>query len=258
MLGIMMYVKLLSFFICLLMPAASALAGERVVLVSNEYLPYVSTSSREQGVITEIVVAAFAEADVEVEIRFRPWRRCAMLVEDGAVFGAFPYGITEKRKKYAWFSDEIWKCRNVFFYLKGRHGEYDFTSLEAMRGYVIAGTSGNYYEEIFEQAGMNVDYAPGEASGIRKVWEMRTDMFAEDELVGWTLIRRIFPRNAFMFASTPTPWNVNPQTIMVSKKYPGARELLARFNAGLKAIRASGVYGAIVEKYNRAPSVQKP
>ena len=129
--------------------AAPCRAAQPVVLVTNEYMPYVNTSSKEQGFIAEVVVAAFKAAGVETQIEFRPWRRCAMLVEDGDVFGAFPYAVTEKRKAFAWFSDPVWECRNVFFYLKGRLGEFDYTSLEAMRRYVIAGTSGNYYEVTF-------------------------------------------------------------------------------------------------------------
>lgn len=224
-------------------------ADQSVLLVTNEYMPYVNTSAREQGLLSEIVVAAFKEAGVEARIEYRPWRRCAMLVEDGKAFGAFPYGITDKRKKYALFSDPIWECRNVFFYLKGRLGDYDFSDLAALRRFVIAGTSGNYYEDIFDSVGLRVDYAPGEASGVRKIWEMRTDLFAEDELVGWTLISRIFPDYKHMFASTPTPWNVNPQHIMVSKTHPGAKALMEKFNAGLKTIRGNGTYDAILAKY---------
>jgi len=235
--------------ILFLLVATPCFAGDPVVLVTNEYMPYVNTSLRESGFITEVVVAAFKEVGVETKIEFRPWRRCAMLVEDGKVFGAFPYAVTKKRQKYAWFSDSVWECRNVFFYLKGRLGDYDFTNLEALKRFRIAGTSGNYYEEIFEEAGLRVDYAPGEASGVRKVWEMRTELFAEDELVGWSLISRIFPDHRHLFGSTPTPWNVNPQTVMVSKKYPGSRELMEKFNEGLKTIRENGTYQAIFMRY---------
>lgn len=240
---------LLSVFALVLLIVGPAQGKDRVVLVTNQYIPYVYDSGKKGGVVADIVVAAFAEAGIEAVIWYRPWRRCAMLVEDGTVLGAFPYGITSRRKAYAWFSDEIWQCRNVFFYLKGRRGNLDFESLVDLRRFSIAGTSGNYYEDVFDQAGLHVDYAPGEASGVRKVWEMRADLFAEDELVGWSLIARLFPDSAHMFASTPTPWNINPQSLMVSKKYPGADRYLARFNEGLAAIRANGVYAAIVDSY---------
>ncbi|AMK10501.1 substrate-binding periplasmic protein [Pseudodesulfovibrio indicus] len=225
-------------------------AGEEpLLLVSGNYEPYVIAQGTRPGLLSEIVTQAFAEQGIRVEIRFYPWRRCALMVETGEAFAAFPYARTDKRARYAWFSDVIWVCRNVFFYMKGRMGEFDFTTLEALRPYLIAGTSGNYYEEVFREKGLTVDYAPGEASGVRKLWELRTALFAEDELVGRTLIARIFPARRDRFGWTPTPWNLNPQHLMVSKAYPGARELMDRFNAGLWAIRDSGAYDRIVESY---------
>jgi polar amino acid transport system substrate-binding protein len=220
-----------------------------VVLVTDEYPPYVLGKGERPGLLTEIVSAAFAEAGLETRVLYRPWRRCALMVREGDAFGAYPYARTEERAGYAWFSESIWTCRNVFFYLQGRMGAFDYTSLEALRGYTIAGTSGHYYEEIFRQKGLTVDYAPGEASGVRRLWELRAALFAEDELVGWTLINRIFPSRAHLFRSTPTPWNLNPQHLMVSRTYPGSRELLDRFNKGLEAIRRDGTYDRLVDRY---------
>lgn len=222
-----------------------------VVLVTDEYPPYVTGKGERPGLLTEIVMAAFAEAGVETRVLYRPWRRCAMMIREGDAFGAYPYARTDKRAGYAWFSEPIWVCRNVFFFMKGRLGDFDYTSLDALRGYTIAGTSGHYYEDIFKEKGLTVDYAPGEASGVRRLWELRAALFAEDELVGWTLINRIFPRRARLFGSTPTPWNFNPQHLMVSKVHPGASDLLARFNGGLEAIRRDGTYDRLVEKYCR-------
>ncbi|MEZ7197466.1 substrate-binding periplasmic protein [Pseudodesulfovibrio karagichevae] len=231
--------------------AAPARAQGPVVLVTDEYPPYVLSKGAWPGLLTEIVQAAFAEAGVETKILYRPWRRCALMVREGDAFGAYPYARTDKRAEYAWFSESIWVCRNVFFYMKGRMGDFDYTSLEALRDYTIAGTSGHYYEEIFKKKGLAVDYAPGEASGVRRLWELRAALFAEDELVGWTLINRIFPSRADLFGSTPTPWNLNPQHLMVSRAYPGASELLARFDKGLAAIRRDGTYDRLVDKYCR-------
>jgi polar amino acid transport system substrate-binding protein len=229
------------------------MADGPIVLVTNEYEPYVMEYGKRSGLLVEVVTAAFAQVGEDVTIQFRPWRRCAMMVETGEVFAAFPYAKTEKRSEYALFSDSIWTCCNVFFYNKGKMGQFDYTSLEALRDYAIAGTSGNYYEEIFKETGLRVDYAPGEASGVRKIWELRSDLFAEDELVGWTLISKILPNFKQYFGSTPTPWNVNSQHLMVSRKYPRSRELMEAFNAGLRAIRKNGVYDNIVGGYDKGP-----
>ncbi|BDQ33883.1 hypothetical protein JCM14722_14250 [Pseudodesulfovibrio portus] len=218
------------------------------MLVTNEYYPYVSLTGDNPGMLYEVVAAAFREVQVEARIECRPWRRCALMVEDGTAFGAFPYARTPRREAYAWFSDVIGECRNAFFFLKGRMAGFSFTGLDALRPYTLAGTSGHFYEEAFERAGLRVDYAPGEASGVHKVRMMRVDLFAEDEMVGWNLIHRIFPSQAHLFSSS-TAWNVNPQHVMVSKRYPEAERLMERFNRGLAAIRENGVYDRIESKY---------
>ncbi|QGY41350.1 transporter substrate-binding domain-containing protein [Pseudodesulfovibrio cashew] len=233
----------------LLLLLATPVLAEDVVLLSNEYAPYVNVDQNHPGFLTELVVAAFKEVGVKAHVEFRPWRRCAMLVESGSYLGAFPYAISKEREKYAWFSNSIWSCRNVFFYLKKSFPDYDYTNLESMRSYLIGGTSGNYYEKVFHKVGLRVDYAPGEASGLWKLWDRRNDFFAEDELVGWSLIRRIFPEQRERFASTPTPWRINPQHLMISKKYPGSRKLLQRFNEGLKKIRTNGTFHMILSHY---------
>jgi len=232
----------------LLFPLPSFAGAEPVLLVTNEYYPYVSMAGDRPGLLREVVAAVFREAGIEARVECRPWRRCALMVEDGTAFGAFPYARTPRREKYAWFSDTICECRNVFFFLKGWLPDFRFTDLEGLRPYVIAGTSGNYYEDIFEEAGLRVDYAPGEASGVHKIRRMRTDLFAEDELVGWNLINRIFPSQKHLFGSSKA-WNVNPQHVMVSKRYPSAKRLMERFNQGLAAIRENGVYDRILSKY---------
>ena len=237
-----------AFFFLVLFPSPCLADAEPVLLVTNEYFPYVSMSEDRPGLLHEVVVAAFDEAGVKARVQYRPWRRCALMVEDGTALGAFPYAETPKRERYAWFSDIIWECRNVFFFLKGRFPDFRFTDLKGLRPYIIAGTSGNYYEDVFEDACLRVDYAPGEASGVHKIWMMRTDLFAEDELVGWNLINRIFPSNKHMFGSS-NAWNTNPQHVMVSKRYPSAKELMERFNQGLAAIRRNGTYDRLVAKY---------
>ena len=145
----------------LLLLVAPAMAGGPILLVTNEYEPYVMELGKRPGLLVEVVTAAFAQVGEDVTILFRPWRRCAMLVETGEVFAAFPYAKTEKRSGYALFSDSIWTCSNVFFYLKGRMGQFDYTSLEALRSYAIAGTSGNYYEDIFEDGRAARGLCPG-------------------------------------------------------------------------------------------------
>lgn len=236
-------------FLLLLFAPPGLAAAEPLLLVTDEYYPYVSSDANRPGLLHEVVVAAFREAGVKVRIRYRPWRRCALMVEEGTAFGAFPYKRLPRREAYALFTDPVAECHNVFFYLKGRLGDFRFKDLEALRRFRIAGTSGHFYEAVFKEKGLRVDYAPGEASGIRKVWTMRADLFAANEVVGRNLVKRIFPNHRNMFGVT-RPWNTNFVRVMVSRRFPEAEAYIERFNRGLAAIRANGVYDRISARYS--------
>lgn len=243
-------IRILALFVLLLsLSVPPVRAEESVTLVAGEYAPYVMNRQDRPGLLVEVVAAAFARSGVKTTVLMLPWRRCAMMVRQGDVFAAFPFAHTAKREEYAWFSDTIWTSRNVFFYLKGRLGDYDFTSFEDLRGFTIAGTTGHHYEEVFKAKGLSMDYASSEVSGIRKVWEERCALFADDELAGWALVNRVYPNRVGQFGSTPTPWAFAHLCLMVSKAYPGASGLLARFNEGLAAIRADGTYSRLAASY---------
>lgn len=226
-----------------------ALAADKVILVTNTYEPYVFTEGDRPGLFSEVVTAAFEAVGVEVVIQFRPWKRCEMLVREGRVFGAYPYSDTPQHYSYAWHSNTIWRDRSVFFYKRSRFKHYDFTSFEAMKELRIAGTVGNAYVETFQKAGLTLDMATTEKSGIMKIWESRADLFAEEEAVGRALIAKHFPDSQALFGVTPTAWRTTSLSIMVSKKFPGSKELMNRFNKGLQIIRSNGVYDRITAKY---------
>lgn len=230
-------------------PLSAAAAGEKVKLSTNSWEPFVMLDGPDRGIISDIIVAAFAEADVDVELVIRPWERGLMLVEEGVYLGAFPYNANETREQFALFSDDIWLSRNVFFYKADRFPDYDFVGFDDLRQRKIAGTLGNSYIEIFKAEGIELDLAANEVSGLRKIREGRAALFVEQESVGWRLIKKHFPDSSHEFRSTRTAWRTVPLNLMISKKYPGAASFLQRFNAGLKTIRENGTYDRIVKKY---------
>lgn len=207
------------------------------------------TKGDAPGLFAEVVSKAFSTAGVEVLIEFFPWKRCEMLVRTGEVFGAFPYANLPEHEHYAWHADTVSRVRNGFFYKTSRMGRFDYESLDKLTGLRIAGTAGTASVETFREAGLTLDLASNEASGIQKLYEGRVDLFAEEERVGWTLVEKYYPHEKSLFRATPTAWRETDMTLMVSKTYPDARILLDRFNNGLRIIRGNGFYDGIVSRY---------
>jgi len=78
----------------------SAYAGaESVVLATGEWPPYTSEKLPEYGFVTKIVTAACNAGGITPEYHFYPWARAEMLADSCEVFAAFPYVITEEKKK---------------------------------------------------------------------------------------------------------------------------------------------------------------
>jgi polar amino acid transport system substrate-binding protein len=231
-------------------PVPAATAPIQILLATGEWKPYTSEKMEGLGAFTEIVSAAFEEMGQKPRYVFYPWKRAESETKDGKVFATFPYIMTDERKKDFDFSDPVMISTGKFFYLPERHkSEIVYNQLEDLQAYRVGGTLGYWYETPFKQAGLQVDYTSSDEQNIQKLYLDRVDLIASEELVGWAIIRALYPQEVNRFATVKKPLNEDPLRLMISKQYPGAAELTQRFNAALKAIYAKGIAQKILEKY---------
>lgn len=242
--------RLTVFLIFCVFGMGSAVHAKDIVIMTGEWKPYVSATLDGYGFTAEVVSQAFLAVGIRPTIKIAPWTRCESMVKNGKAFAAFPYTKNELRVVFANFSEPIAVSRTVFFYRKDKLGEFDFTHLNNLKSFLLGGTRGYYYEPMFKKAGLLVDYADDEATSFRKLYRGRIDLLPVNELVGWELVRKLFPDNTSNIAITKSALTENKLSLMVSKKYPGAEKLLKKFNDGLKRIKENGIYLEIFKKYN--------
>lgn len=219
-----------------------------VTLVAGEWAPYVSEHMEGNGRIAEVVRRAFAHSGIAVELKFFPWKRCERMLETGEAYGSFPYVVTPVRSGFAEFSDPIFIANSHFFFLKSRMSGFDYTTLQALKGYSIAGALGFNYLEWFAYDNIPVDVSPDEDSMFRKLASGRAQLVPAEERVGWMCLRRLFPDADERFAMSSTPFRSEPNFLMYSKTYPGGKELTALFNAGLRHLRETGELERLLRK----------
>jgi polar amino acid transport system substrate-binding protein len=99
------------------------------------------------------------------------------------------------------------------------------------------------------KAGLNVDYAVTDEQSFKKLFLNRVQIVPSDELVGWALVRRFFPKYLNEVAVIKKPMNQDQLRLMISKKYPNADALMKKFNSSLAKIRKAGVIRKILKKY---------
>ena len=218
-------------------------------IMTGEWKPFVSAGLDNHGFTAEIITRSFRAAGIQPRFHFAPWPRCEAGVKYGKTFGAFPYSRNESREAFALFSNPLARARTVFFYNPGKLKSFDYTDLNQLKNLLVGGVRGYYYEPRFTRADLPVDYSENEDDAFKKLFYNRVDVVPLDELVGWEIVRRLFPGRADMFATSRTALDESELRLMVSKKHPGADELLERFNEGLETIMANGVYESILEKY---------
>ncbi len=125
---------------------------------------------------------------------------------------------------------------------------FNFSNLDELKPYLIGGVHGYYYEPLFKKIGLSVDYSDSEDDALKKLLFGRVALLPLNELVGWEMIRKLYPGQSENF-STSTAIDHQNLNLMVSRKFPDSAALLRRFNDGLNTIVDNGVYKRIMEKH---------
>ncbi|WP_147818707.1 substrate-binding periplasmic protein [Salidesulfovibrio onnuriiensis] len=237
-------------------PFAAHAFEQPVTIAVSYWPPYLEKDDPTQGMASELVVKALGASGIKVRFVFVPWARALDGVRHGTFAASFPWLITSERQNFAWFSQPIMLMRYVFFYRRDKHKRITFQTLEELRRYSIVGMLGYYYERPFLEAGLNVDYKLNGDIAFRMLEAGRADLLAEDEAVGWYLLKKDYPQAIDIFAST-RPFMVMPGHLIVSKKLPDGQKLVEAFDRGMQMLQGTGEYERIVGRY-RAKGVPEP
>ena len=225
-------------------------ASDKLSLVTGEWKPYTSSTMDAHGFFSEIVTATFQKAGIEVRIDFYPWKRCEANVKSGGAFAAFPYSITEERKKFAYFSDPVSISKTVFFYSNRLHNTSVCSDTSAdLKRYRIVGVLGYFYKEKFEEEMLKVAYVAKEEKALQLILYERYDLLPLNNYVGFSLIQEKFPDKGPYFSVCKQPLSIDTLHLMISKRYPNSKVLLEKFNSALIDLKAEGTYQKIESKH---------
>ncbi|MCP4396608.1 MAG: amino acid ABC transporter substrate-binding protein [bacterium] len=236
----------------LLLMSSTCVWADKVTLVTGEWTPYSSETLEGYGFIAEIITEVLADVDVTPEYEFHPWTRCYSLVKRGKVWAAFPYSYTEERAADVLFSETVWESTSKFFYYN-KERPYPYENLEDLLPYKIAGVKGYFYEQSFQDSGLDVSYTSDELSALKRLAAGRVDLMPLNELVGWALIRKHFPDEVEKFGTLEKALRKSGLMLIVSKEYPGGEEFLQQFNEAFRRVKQTDAYKAILTKYGLQP-----
>jgi len=233
---------------CLLSQAA--LAAHRVEFASTDYPPYFSPSLPEGGAVAAIARAAFAASGFELKLTFRPWARLMAETEAGQYDGVVAVWYKPEREAYLAYSAPVVDTVIGFYGRVDRPIAVD--RLDRLHPYVVGTVRGYANPESFDAEHLKTDEAVDDLTNLRKLLAGRLDLVLIDKALAAELVRQNLPNQRTGIEWLNPPIKTMPLFVGVAKKRADYQETLAAFNQGLAAIRKSGEYAKILERFKFA------
>lgn len=231
--------------------AAQATCDRPLTLGWEPYAPMqIDTGGDPSGLDIDIVTAALREVGCAVTYVKLPWKRHLTEIEAGTTDLAASASFSAERSAYARFSQAYRPSRVV---LLARDEDPDYGDLQSFlsQGKRLGIVNGYEYGEDAMALMASKDFKPNVRAvkdvetNLRLLQAGRIDGTIGDEFVTLESARATGVRDDLKVAGTVKEEDV---FIMFSKAST-SREILAAFNQGLVAIKASGAYDRILDKY---------
>jgi polar amino acid transport system substrate-binding protein len=231
-------------------------ASDTVKFATGEWEPYTGQKMEGYGMVTEIVAAACSAAGIKAEYEFFPWKRAEANVEGGQVFATFPYQQIKEREDKFYFSDVLYTSgMGILMHIgNAKTASFEYSKPEDLKTFrvgIVAGTDAVKFP--LQKIGCVPSETQSGDQNMQKLALDRLDMVIDDKAVLFQSLKNVFgsdPAKMAQFRFTKVGFGeASNYRLMVSKTYPGSKELLEKFNAGLKKIKSGGEYKNILKKY---------
>lgn len=233
----------------LLLNLAESQAKDRLLVVTDEWPPYVFHENQGfAGFDYEVMMAVFSEMGYEVNFQIYPWKRCIHMIETHLADAILDVGLTEARKKIMYFPEEkISESSSVLFHLKGK--QYKYESLQDLQGLSIGTIRGYEYNKEF----LDADYffkepVEREEQNFTKLILGRIDMVLINKNVGLYNAQKMGVLEEIDFIPKAVSGGDN---FMAFSKKPGHAKLAEEFSDNLKSFKKTPAFQEILHKYGQ-------
>ncbi|MBE9608587.1 substrate-binding periplasmic protein [Chitinilyticum piscinae] len=229
-------------------------AAQSITLTLQEYPPFMGKDLPYQGLLTRVVVAAFAQQHIAVKLESVPNNRAIEAPRRGLYDGSFGWARSPEREKDLFYTESVMALRMVFCQRKGE--SYPWQTLEELAPYRIGATSGNYYSDDFtnlQKSGvLQVDFAGSDVANLRKLLGKRIDLFPIDAEVGpYLMATNLAPEETTQLSCQDKAYWTAPLHVVISRQRQDGGQLVQQFNTGLAKLKQSGEFARMLDETRR-------
>ena len=242
----------LIFLIFISIMCSTAFAKSPITILRGQDFPpyhFLEKSGEPTGFIIEIIQAVADEINIEIQFEQYPWSRCLRMMEAGKADAMMNLFMTEKRKKFLYFSNNILVYEiNQFFKRKQTliqfHGDLS-TLLDSRIGAIRNYSYGSDFDSLDFK---NVFRLETETTLIKALLNKRCDLIIGNDVVIRMLINKMGVGNT-----------VEPVFPIVSKeplyigfsKILGHKKLSENFSEALHRFRNNSAYENLLKRYQQ-------
>ncbi|WP_087018127.1 substrate-binding periplasmic protein [Thaumasiovibrio subtropicus] len=236
--------RVMTFTLFCLMTTFALAENRRVVnLTAGNYPPYQAENLKHYGVVSRIVVEAFALEGIDVKFHFMSWKRAYGYILRGELDGVGYATKKAERLAHFYYSEPVFQKTRVFFHLKSR--PFDWSSMADLAGYRIGAMQGYAYSDEFDQADQNGDITTervlSHAQNMTKLLRgNRLDIVLTTIDQGFYALHLTHPEEVDRVTYHPKHVQNPDMYLMISKKVADGALLVEKFNRGLATLRAEG------------------
>lgn len=230
-------------------------ASEVLRLATGEWPPYATEQRTDQGLALEIVRRAFAHEGLAVEYTFKPWTRSLEESRAGLWDATAYWGRNPERDQGFLISDNVLTEQWVLVYRPSafERAPFDWKSLADLKGLRIGVVRSYSYTSEFwamQKAGeLATVTTPDDVASLRLLISGRLDVVPMERNVACYLLQTHFTDlEASGLRAHPKPFSPRFTThVMFSERLPQSEARVRAFNRGLRALKRSPDYAAILQ-----------
>lgn len=247
-----MYVNMVRIFLICCCFCYSVSAKEVIRLTNGEWPPYASESLPNYGVMSQIVVEAFALEGVEVHYEFFPWQRAYKIAKEGKWDGSITWAPTPTRMQDFYFSEPVVMVSNALFHLKAT--QFDWQRFSDLSQWQIGSTRGYTYgiewEQLVADGVLRPDEVTYDAQNIQRLLKDRIDAIAmEIDVANYYIRKQLTPEQAELITYHPKLLERKAVCMVLSRNLEKSPRLMRQFNRGLMSLIQSGRYQEIIDEF---------
>lgn len=251
------YLFRLIVLISLVTPSLHAVSADKIFITNGEWAPYMGKQLKEGGMVSHIISEAFAAVEIDVEYGFFPWKRSYRYAVNGVGESNHRWHATaawyyaEKREKDLRYSDMVYEANEVLFYLKSNPVVWKKDS--DLQGKRIGGTDYSPYpnlEPLREKGIIKIIRSGEDDVQMQRLFFRNIDAVVVMKEVGlYYLAENLSDKDISEVSYVTQSVNKRHLYLLFSHKVEENKELIEKFNRGLRTIRLNGRYSEIIREF---------